>query len=206
LVATLLAVSQKRFASAMFEYGVYRSYSGVVLEWPAPMLLVEGSRYLLVGAGKHGLSEAVRGLDHKSVTLQGSLISRGHYRMLELLPSALQAVGSSSEVFQPVSRGRVSVKGELVDTKCYLGVMNPGEGKVHRGCAVRCISGGVPVALATKNDSGESQLILLVGADDRVLNREVLDFVGEPISISGELLEDGTLSMMRVEPRNFRRE
>jgi hypothetical protein len=29
----------------------------------------------------------------------------------------------------------MTLTGEIVDSKCYLGVMNPGQGKVHRDCA-----------------------------------------------------------------------
>ena len=40
--------------------------------------------------------------------------------------------------------------GEIVDSKRYLGVMNPGNGKVHRDCAVRCLSGGIPPIFGNK--------------------------------------------------------
>ena len=35
--------------------------------------------------------------------------------------------------------GPVELTGEIADSKCWLGVMNPGEGTVHRDCARRCL-------------------------------------------------------------------
>ncbi len=62
--------------------------------------------------------------------------------------------------------GAVTLTGEIVDTKCHLGVMNPGEGKVHRDCAVRCISGGAP-PVSGADQEGDTRLLLLTGADGR---------------------------------------
>jgi len=41
------------------------------------------------------------------------------------------------------SLGTQTLVGEIVDSKCFLGVMNPGQLTTHRACAIRCISGGV---------------------------------------------------------------
>ena len=38
----------------------------------------------------------------------------------------------------------VTLKGEIIDPKCYLGAMKPGGGKTHKACAMRCIAGGIP--------------------------------------------------------------
>jgi hypothetical protein len=93
-----------------------------------------------------------------------------------------------------------------VDTKCHLGVMNPGQGKVHRECAVRCISGGAPPGFLVRDANGETRLLLLTGADGRALGREVLDFVAEPVTIRGQLVKLGTTLILKSEPRNFHRE
>jgi len=92
-----------------------------------------------------------------------------------------------------------------VDTKCYLGAMNPGESKVHRDCAVRCISGGIPPAFLARDASGEVKILLLVGADGRALNREVLRYVAEPLELSGHLLRAGSTLTLKAEPTQFRR-
>lgn len=99
--------------------------------------------------------------------------------------------------------GQVTLSGEIVDSKCYLGVMNPGSGKVHRDCAVRCISGGIPPAFSVKDAEGRPKILLLAGVDGRQLNREVLDFVAEPITIRGRLTRSGETYILWTEPSSF---
>jgi hypothetical protein len=213
LMATGLAVAlalirdQPAFADSRFEFGVYRDYSGVIEEWPYPILRSGDSSFLLVAPGKHGFSEAAKGWQGKSVRLTGSLIERGPDRMLEVVPGSWQEIAArrATDLSKPVDLGPVTLRGEIVDTKCYLGVMNPGEGKVHRDCAARCISGGAPPAFVARDAAGDSRVLLLVGSDGRQLNHEVLSFVAEPIEVPGELLRSGANLILKAEPSRFRR-
>src|SRR5215470_19519625 len=75
-VGALLIFDQAPFAGSKFEYGVYRDYSGIIEEWPYPMLRRADTAFLLVAPGKHGFSGA-SGLQGRSVHLQGALIERG---------------------------------------------------------------------------------------------------------------------------------
>jgi hypothetical protein len=54
--------------------------------------------------------------------------------------------------------------GEIVDSKCFLGVMNPGEGTVHCDCARVCLRGGIPPMLLIRGARAEEALVLLVDA------------------------------------------
>jgi hypothetical protein len=47
--------------------------------------------------------------------------------------------------------GRVTLRGEIIDPKCYIGAMKPGGGKTHKACAQLCLSGGIPPMLVTRN-------------------------------------------------------
>jgi hypothetical protein len=96
--------------------------------------------------------------------------------------------------------GEVTLTGEIVDSKCYLGVMNPGRTKVHRDCAARCISGGIPPAFVTADG-----FYLLVGGDGRSVRHEVLDWVGETIEVTGTVQRSGETLILRAEPTSFRR-
>ncbi|HBY62215.1 MAG TPA: hypothetical protein DEH78_20535 [Solibacterales bacterium] len=195
LLAALFVVSQSPFAPSRFEFGVFRDYEGDLIEWPYPALIAaDGSRYLLVAAGKHGAGGLVRGLDGRRVTLRGSLIERGPDRMLEIESAPRRGVASSPRP-QPVELGRFRLTGEIVDSKCFLGVMNPGQGKVHRDCAVRCISGGIPPALFVAGETGAGRLLLLTG----VPVRELLPIVGQRVTIEGTLLRDGPHWILRRE-------
>jgi len=200
-IAGILALAQNPFTHSTFEYGKFQPYAGTLEEWPVPVLSAKDANYLLVGAGKHGVAEAVRGLDHQLVTLNGSLIQRGSMRMLELLPSSLKPQHVPSSPSGRVSHGYAKFTGEIVDTKCYLGVMNPGEGKVHRSCAARCISGGVTPALAV-----DGRLLILVDSDDHAPNREIFRFAGERVTVTGEWIEAAGIEVPRASPATFRRE
>jgi hypothetical protein len=184
--ALVLVFAQHPFARPTFEFQQYREFTGVVELKPYPTLAIEHpgakeySQYLLVAPGKHGADTEVRAFAGKTVVLRGSLIYRDSHTMVELVPGSVKEQrGAATEV--PVTNlGDVTVTGGIVDSKCYLGVMNPGRTKVHRDCAARCISGGIPPALVTADG-----FYLLVGGDGRPLNREVLGWVGETIDVSG---------------------
>ena len=105
----------------------------------------------------------------------------------------------------PMSLGRQTLVGEIVDSKCYLGVMNPGRLAPHRACAVRCISGGIPPILLVRQSGGHPLYFLLVSSDGGPVNKQVLDMVAEPIEITGEVLRQGELSILRADPATYRR-
>ena len=87
-----------------------------------------------------------------------------------------------------------------MDSKCYLGVMNPGSGKVHRDCAVRCISGGIPPVFATSDFNGSPTIFLLTGLDQKPLPKEsFLKLVGQPVRIRGKVFESGETLYLETE-------
>src|SRR5208283_2349324 len=146
------------------------------------------SRYLIVAPGKHGAEELVAGFDGKQVSLQGQLIYREGGTMVEISPGSIKLMQADPASRLPTrDLGTVRVTGEIVDSKCYLGVMNPGQGKVHRDCAALCLRGGIPPIFVSSN--GESQF-LLVGPDGSALSRDALhDFVAETLTIEAELFQ-----------------
>jgi hypothetical protein len=81
--------------------------------------------------------------------------------------------------------------------------MNPGSGKVHRDCAVRCLSGGVPPVLIEENEP--NRLFLLTDANANPLDPAMfLDKVAEPVTVAGYLIRNGDLLELRA--REIRRE
>ncbi len=201
ILGAVIEHGQKVFPEALFEFGVFRPYTGVVYDWPAPMLISGDKPYLLVGAGKHGVQSLLKSASGRPASLSGSLIRRDGVQMLELAPESLQLQPGTNLPPQVRTLGTVELSGEVVDTKCYLGVMNPGQGKVHRACAARCISGGIPPALAT-----DGRIVLLVGSDDRPLGSEVLPFAGERVRAQGQLVQSGNIQALRTEPKWFSRQ
>lgn len=207
VVAGVLTFAQKPFGPGLFEFGVERTYEGILHEKPYPTLEVEpGERHYLVAQFKFGADAQVAGLDGERVRLQATLIHRDGQRMLEIVPGTLEKLGPPERIDRvTIEHGKMTLVGEIVDSKCYLGVMKPGSEKPHRDCAVRCISGGVPPIFLVREAGGPAAYLLLVGADGRQIGKEVLDFVAEPLEITGEVSQIGNVFTLRAEPSTFRR-
>jgi hypothetical protein len=183
-VSAVLIAGLMPFPDSSFEYQQYREFQGTLLTEPIPALLIpgQGSPWLLVGPGKHGAGD-LRSFDGLRVTLTGERISHGEDHMIELRPGSLRA-NSTGVRPESATLGDVQLTGEIVDSKCYFGVMNPGNGKVHRDCAARCISGGIPPALLVRDASGAARTVLLAK-----WNRSLLDHVAEPVTLRGRLVQ-----------------
>lgn len=172
LATALLAGRQTPADAGTFEFGIIRTFEGVLRETSLPLLRTVSpagavTNYLLVGSGKHGLPAFARGHDGERVRFQGSLITRPGAEMIELnRPASFEVLGRASATeLGPRSGviGNAVLTGELVDTKCWYGVMRPATGKVHRACAVRCLSGGIPPGILVRDGEGNGVVVLLTG-------------------------------------------
>ena len=193
--AIVLALAQHTIAVSVFEWGKIKDFSGVFRSNPYPHLLVSApdgsqSSYYLVKPFKFGIDPMVaRKFDGKLVNLKGTLIYRGDQRMIEAIEDSIQATNSVNPVRSngsAIRLGRQTLVGEIVDSKCYFGVMNPGNGKVHRDCAVRCISGGIPPSFLVRDAGGRAVTLLLAR-----WKHELLDHIAEPVTIRGHLVRTG---------------
>ncbi len=219
LAPVVLAISQRMIGASVFEWGTHKNFSGLLQTAPYPHLLVPRpgnagglpgySSYYLVAPWKFGLNqEAIAALDGKPVTLKGTLIYRGNQTMIETKPEWIQASEKPSAPVagpQTISLGKQTLVGEIVDSKCFLGVMNPGQLTPHRACAIRCISGGVPPVLLVRQQNGPAIYLLLVSADGRPVNQQVLEMVAEPLKVTGEVERQGELLILRADPATYRR-
>ena len=208
LLALLLAFGQQRLALSVFEFGQYHEYSGVIRATPYPVLLTQTeqtlTQYLLVAPGKQHAD--VARFDGQAVTLRAARIRRDGAVMLEIVPESLAATSTVSIVPPAQSElGTFTLVGEIVDSKCYLGVMNPGHTKPHRDCAVRCISGGVPPLFIARDAQGSELKLLLTDAHGAPVNQAVLDMVAEPLEIRGRVLRVGAQFYLQADPVGYRR-
>ena len=194
-IVLLLVFGQSPFADSRFEYLQYREHRGVIVDSPYPNLRTRNGIFLLVAPGKHGATDLIRGYNQREVQLSGSLIRRDEGTMLEAVPGSIQALSEPVQVKQSTDIGAVELTGEIVDSKCFLGVMNPGSGKVHGDCAVRCISCGIPPALVVKDSAGAIRSIVLSG----IQSRDILEFVAEPVRIRGRLQRMEEMLILLVE-------
>ena len=219
LLAVALAVSQRMIGASVFEWGNVKKFSGVLQATPYPHLLVPRpgnvagenpfSTYYLVAPWKFGLKpDAVSSFDGQSVSLKGTLIYRGNQTMIEVVNDSLALATNqmvAANLPETIALGRQTLTGEIVDSKCFLGVLNPGQLTPHRACAIRCISGGIPPVLLVRQLDGSAIYLLLVSANGQQVNQQVLDLVAEPVTITGEVERQGELLILRADPATYQR-
>ena len=216
LLAMMLVAAQRPFARSSFEFGVAREFAGVIRERPHPMLQVlrpgsageDFSQYYLVAYGKVGADELVTGRDGQTVSLRGSLIYRDGVTMIEVAEGSVEPVaapGLGVPRIVGADLGTMTLVGEIVDSKCFLGVMKPGNSKPHRACAARCISGGIPPVLLVRDKQGNPTYFLLVSSAGESVNDAVIDLVAEPVEITGRVMRHGDLLVLHADPETYRR-
>jgi methionine sulfoxide reductase heme-binding subunit len=102
--------------------------------------------------------------------------------------------------------GNVALKGEIIDPKCYFGAMNPGQGKPHRSCAVRCIEGGIMPVLKYKEAGGKTGYAIIMGENGEPVNQLIGYAVGEPVILKGKLFTLDNWKIIRIRvPDNITR-
>lgn len=210
IISFLIVSNQKGFSNSQFEFGNLVELEGVLFKKPIPILKVKTGQdasgndtyqsIMLINFLKFGAddllnvyeSKIAAPLNETKVKVKGTLIYYNGVTLMELTdqenalidfgPITGQSPSQSSS-----SLGAVQLSGEIVDPKCFFGVMKPAFGKPHKSCAIRCIAGGIPPILMVKNEKGEANYIILKGSQGQQINQEILPYVANPISISGNL-------------------
>jgi ABC-type antimicrobial peptide transport system ATPase subunit len=83
--------------------------------------------------------------------------------------------------------------------------MNPGERRTHRACAKLCIRGGIPPMLWCEDANGEVRRLLLHDTDGKAVNDRVIDFVGDPVEITGDVTRIDDILLLKADPATIRR-
>lgn len=209
-----MVLQQKAFGPGVFEFQQYRDFEGTIVATPMPALLTERpgqgtephSLYYIVAFGKKGGHQAIAETIGKRVRLRGALLYRDNQTMVELENGAasIEVLGEGSANPSLTSLGEVTLRGEIVDSKCYFGLMKPGNLKPHKACAINCIAGGIPPVLLVRNGQGEARYVLLVSATGESVNQQVLSWVAEPVEITGQLEQWGPLKVLKSDPATYR--
>jgi hypothetical protein len=217
LGAVTIAAGHVRLDGGTFEFGRVRPATGTIVTHPYPALVEDAADdagrarrwWLLVAPGKHGADGLVRGLDGVRVTLEGTRIERAGMRMLEVRPDSIARAGDAlTSVAAPDSLDdsrAVTLRGEIVDSKCFLGVMTPGDGRTHSACASLCLRGGIPPALLVRDRAGRSALYLLEDPKGDALALRAAEIAGEPVDMRGATGQRGSWQILRTDPSTWRR-
>ncbi|MDX2305038.1 MAG: hypothetical protein NW226_19670 [Microscillaceae bacterium] len=219
VVAVLYPLNQQGFSNSTSELGKFTKIEGVIYKYPVPMLKVKigenlYQNLLLVGFGKQDalptleyLEQQFGNLEAYRMVLNAEMVYYEGRTVLEV-PFSQNKKIDFKKLDKPLppqkieSLGKVTLQGEIVDSKCYLGVMKPGFGKIHQSCGVRCISGGIPPMLVTQNGKGASNYFILIGAKGEPIGKDLLPFVGKAVKISGELEKVDEWMVLKINPEN----
>ena len=224
-VASFLISNQRGFSPGIFERSEFTELEGLVIQHPFPAVKtfygkdIYGNPVVktipLVNKGKFGADSIVAQVIRENkkgypwASVRGKLIYNNSYVIMELTEQkeAIHLVKEISEdQKEKISSPDVQVLdsvvlyGQIVDPKCYLGVMKPGEGKPHSDCAIRCISGGIPPVFMIRNNKGLETLFLLRGKDNESINQEILRYVGLPVSVSGVVEKVDDWLILKADP------
>jgi hypothetical protein len=206
----VLAWGQRSPGPGVWDDGT-TTLTGIVYAEPYAMLRVRDGTgaprtILLVNEGKFSAKERVNPFDGKPARVSGTLLARDGWQMLELVDGdhGLRAAEMSETEQAGLRRtpakslGAGSLRGEIVDSKCFLGAMKPGSWRTHKGCAVLCLKGGIPPVFATH----DGKLYLLTNAEGGPLDPLFFDRAAENISLTGDFEEWDDILVLRTVLRN----
>ena len=89
----------------------------------------------------------------------------------------------------------ITIKGELVDSLCYVAMAAKGAG--HKQCAIDCAKAGIPISIL---EDGTGKLCTVLPKEDKTGYPEsVTSKMGEPVTLTGDLYEQGGQRYVTVE-------
>ena len=187
--------------------------TGILETRPYPVLRVPpddehpaGRAILLVGQGKNGVVEQAAALDGQRVHVRGGFLRRGGMTMVQvawrdgLVAATEEAEDEPPAAADPTPLGAYTLRGEIVESKCFLGAMRPGCGRTHMACANLCLLGGIPPVFVTRGPDGSEQLFLLADAEGGTVTDAILDYVSLAVEVTGEVEQRDDLLVLRIDP------
>lgn len=207
-VGIVIASQQRTPGTGEWEADNESTIEGTYLGHPYPMLVTDDGTYLLVSVGKRGAWHRFSMYTGYTMRLTGTKLQREGRRMFEIADGerGINIITHESKPVPPgVAIGQVTVQGEIIDPKCYLGAMKPGGGKTHKACAALCLRGGIPPMFVIRHAGGGETFYLLTTADGGPILDDVLPFVGDPVELSGHVFQHGDLVQLRVNVTSIKR-
>ena len=89
----------------------------------------------------------------------------------------------------------VAIKGELVDSLCYVGMAAKGSG--HKKCAIDCAKAGIPISIV---EDGTGKMYTVLPKEDKTgYPADVISKMGDQVTLKGDLYENGGNKYVAVE-------
>ena len=205
-LAVLAFAGQPPHASGDWGGGGEAVYRGQFQARPYPLvrLFATGTEpahaVLLVGEGKNGPPNGMDDLDGAMVEARGYPILRGDLTVLQVDNAPVRQDASRMDPLPQGAAEPATLTGEIVDTKCYAGAMNPGEGKAHEGCGSFCLYGGIPALFVTRAADGSARWYLMASPDGGPVGDAARALVGRSVQLTGTIRRGEGLATFSVAP------
>lgn len=205
--AAAIAFAQRDPGAAVWDTSNIERFTGTAVIEPFPAVLISQDDgtvlpHLVVQMGKVGAQEWLAPHAGNQVSVSGYLLERAGRRVIEVASEQdVEAATSSPLIDLPVvlSSQTIELQGEILDGKCYLGAMKPGDGKAHKACALLCLDGGLPPMFADTRDPATADIRLLLFDNGRsTLPAAYRDLVAEQVLVRGIEGTWGDLQVLQV--------
>ena len=198
-----------------WETGTPVTLNGRIGFHPYPVLWVNGVGHVIAGIGKINADPYVQPFEGQAVQVRGVKIVRNDCFMLGVADGDIKPISETvADIPQIETVGEVSLVGEVLDAQCFMGIMNPGYGRTHRGCATLCVGGGQPVFFSlglnsAKAGGGATGCAgvghLLANANGGKINAEILNHIAVPLTLTARHETLGNLSRLVYQSGSLRR-
>lgn len=223
----IVVTNQQKFSTGIFERNKLTELEGVLMLQPFPAIKTLYGKDLygnpvvktipLVNYGKFGAEPVINSvvanntsdLNKLWIKVRGKLIYNKGITILELSEkekSVLEVKTASKNQLDGIATSKIkdhggsTLYGQIIDPKCYFGVMKPGEGKPHSDCAIRCIAGGIQPMLMIRNEKGQETFFILRDTSGMPVNSRVLSYVGMPVEVSGKITKVDDWLILKTDP------
>ena len=218
LAAHAFSVAQSDTGPGVWRLSETSTIEGVFVRAPYPMMRVmsEDGRletWILTTTGKMVPDDRLMGLTDGYGEAVGNIVERDGRRSLAVAdgadalrakagPDGWQATYAAPKA-EPI--GAYTLAGEIIDPKCWFGVMKPADGMTHKACAALCLLGGIAPMFRTLDAEGVERVYLLTDAEGGAIKEEVIEFVAENVSISGFVERRGDMDVFKIDPSTVQR-
>lgn len=165
--------------------------------------------YIVISDEKRGAEPMLAGIeDGASVKIQGYLIERAAVGMIQLAATGNDVAKTDAPPVADADReihGAVTIEGEIVDSKCWLGVMRPGDGHIHKACASLCIRGGIPPMFVSRGGDAPPVMLMTLPDGRAIPPDDILDHVADRVSLTGIIEKRGDVTVFKVDLASLKR-
>ena len=187
-------------------------FQGIYFNTPHPMLRLDDafvsqdfSPYVLITGPKQTGAQSIMeqledqfgSFNGKRIRLQGSL-RKGDGTMIGELSQGVDALiaieGSLTYPIQQTAPKPITLKGEIVNAKCWLSWAIPREGWTHRYCTKKCLELGIPPILKVIQDQ-RNVLYFIEGKNSAKL---LAKHASKKLELKGEVYYQNGWNVLRL--------